>query len=299
MSDRSEPQGSWIRFVDPERTGPAPPDRSRPLRRLLRRAVLLLSLLAATAALAGIERARGTEERVAAAIAHGPPDRAAFWTRLQAGVRGPPRVGLQIGHEHAERHPDELARLRTSTGAEADGVREVDVNRSVAEAAAERLLAAGVRVDLLPATVPPGYRADLLVALHADASPDPTRRGAKAAHPVPARTAREPWALRTILDLYLEASGLPDDDANVTGAMLRYYAFDARRFRHAAARSTPAVILEMGYLTHPDDLAWLLDPVGPAEALADAIVRYLAAIDRWHPGLARDPPPDVVRIPPP
>ncbi|MDE0227352.1 MAG: hypothetical protein OXJ62_00675, partial [Spirochaetaceae bacterium] len=53
------------------------------------------------------------------------------------GAGAPWRVGLQIGHLDSAQLPAELSRLRGSTGAYAAGVKEVDVNRAVAEAAAE------------------------------------------------------------------------------------------------------------------------------------------------------------------
>jgi len=42
----------------------------------------------------------------------------------------------------------------------------------------------------------------------------------------------------------------------------------------------------MGYLSHPLDRAWLDDPGRPAAAIAEGVLGYLAAIDRWHPALA-------------
>lgn len=210
----------------------------------------------------------------------GPIERA--WLRL----RGPPTIGLQVGHLRAFDHPDELAALRLNTGGHAAGLDEVDVNRAVVDALAARLEANGIRVDVLPATVPPSYRADVLISVHADASPDASRTGYKSAHKRPARNALEP-VLKAHLDAaYLAASPLSDDDANVTGAMLHYYAFSDRRYLHAAHRATPGVIVELGYLSNPNDRAWLTDPDGPADALARGLRSYLADVGRWHPTMA-------------
>ena len=251
-----------------------------------RRAVLLVLLALAVAGWASLQRAAGTEARVAAVAGAGLPEVPGAWTRATAWLRGAPTVGLQIGHLHAEEHPDELAALRTSTGGRAAGLNEVDVNRAVALELADRLAAAGVEVELLAATVPAGYGADVLIALHADASDDPSRRGYKSAHREPARNRREPW-LRTLVDgAYLRAAPLPDDRDNVSGAMLDYYAFAHHRLRHAARPGTAGLIVEMGYLSHPVDRAWLDDPAGPAAAIAEGVLAYLAAIDRWHPDLA-------------
>src|SRR5688572_19538250 len=46
------------------------------------------------------------------------------------------RVGLQVGHWRAHELPEELARLRNSTGAVAGGYREYEVNLLVAQRAA-------------------------------------------------------------------------------------------------------------------------------------------------------------------
>lgn len=265
----------------------APPRslRSGPGRRR-RRVVLLVLLVLAVAGWASLERASTLDARVAAVSRAGIPATPGAWTRATAWLRGPPTVGLQIGHLHADEHPDELAALRTSTGGRAGGLNEVDVNRAVALALAGRLAAAGVRVELLAATVPAGYAPDALIALHADASDDPSRRGYKSAHREPARNRREPW-LRTLVDAaYLRTAPMPDDDSNVSGAMLDYYAFAHDRLRHAARAGTAGLIVEMGYLSHPADRAWLSDPDGPAAAIAEGVLGYLAAIDRWHPDLA-------------
>ena len=90
---------------------------------------------------------------------------------------GPVRVGIQVGHWKSSELPDELARLRTSTGARANGLAEVDINLAVGQRVVALLQQRGIETDLLPATVPPGYEADAVVALHADGSTSarPTR----------------------------------------------------------------------------------------------------------------------------
>lgn len=247
---------------------------------MLGAALVVASALFVVLQLGARDAVAGAATRASAAIAN-PFDAA---TRPEIGrwlaaLRGAPRVGIQIGHLDAERHPDELARLRWSTGGSADGITEVAVNEAVAEALADRLVAAGVDVDLLPATLPPNYRADALIALHADSSPDPARRGYKSAHFEPPRNRSEPALKATVDAAYLSATGLPDDHRNVSGNMLRYYAFN-RRFRHAAARATPAVLVEMGYISNPGDRALLLEPDRVARALADGLTDYLRTTGR-------------------
>lgn len=251
-----------------------------PLRRvvLLAAVVVAVTALVAPSALPGFPALGGTEEPDGDA----PGFASLAWMRL----RGPPTVGLQVGHLDAAHHPEELASLRVSTGASAFGTDEVDLNLAVADALATRLRAAGVRVERLPATLPPHYRADALVSLHADASEDPLRRGYKSAHARRPRNALEPRLQRALDEAYLAAAPLPSDAANVSGAMLDYYAFAWGRYRHVAHRATPAVLVEMGYLTHPEDLRWLRSVDGPADALAQGVLRYLASVGRWHPSAA-------------
>lgn len=189
-------------------------------------------------------------------------------------VLGPPRVGIQIGHLEAASHPQELASLRVSTGGVGNGVFEVDVNRMIAEALASRLQSRGISVELLPATVPAGYRADLVISIHADSSKDPHRRGYKSAI---YREDRNHWdsRLKRIVDSwYLRGSGLPDDHRNVTGDMLEYYAFN-RAYRHSLARGTPALIVEVGYLSHAQDMRLLARPDRVAELLQNGIMEFL------------------------
>ena len=187
---------------------------------------------------------------------------------------GPPRVGVQVGHEEAQNHPEELAALRVNTGGHAGGVDEVDVNRAVAQELARRLEENGVTVDLLPATPPEGYHADLFVALHADASPDTARRGYKTAYFSPPRNPLEP-RLKAQIDAAYGASGLPDDNDNVTDSMLLYYAFNFRRYHHSVHPGTPAVIVELGYLSNPEDRGYLSRPDEPAARLTAGILEYL------------------------
>ena len=146
------------------------------------------------------------------------------WQRAVGAARGPVRVGLQVGHENAAAHPEELARLRQNTGGHANGVDEVDLNRAVAEALREQLEAHGVTVDLLSATPPRGYYADLVLSLHADSVADPTRRGYKSAVFEPERNPFDA-ALKGHIDrAYFAVSGFPDDHHNTTQNMHRYYA---------------------------------------------------------------------------
>lgn len=187
---------------------------------------------------------------------------------------GPPRVGIQVGHWKSSELPDELERLRTNTGAFAAGVSEVDVNLAVAQRVVALLEAQGLIVDLLPATIPPSYRADAFVAIHADGSTSAATRGFKIATPWRTSPASR-HLLDSLIAEYASATALPQDDA-ITFNMRGYYAFSSRRFQHAIDRLTPATIVEMGFLSNAADRSMLVNrPEIAATGIANGIVRYL------------------------
>lgn len=200
--------------------------------------------------------------------------------RAVNALKGPVRIGLQVGHLDASQQPDELAALRTSTGGHWDGLDEVTVNLAVVEALAERLTELGFEVDVLTATVPVRYTADALISVHADANPDTTRRGYKSAHTRPARNGLEPLLKLAVDRRVLLATDQPDDDRNVSGNMLEYYAFNHQRFRHAAAPRTPGLLIELGYLSNDADRELMRDPDLYADAIARGLVDYLEEIGR-------------------
>ncbi|HVP18020.1 MAG TPA: hypothetical protein VMU36_03430, partial [Spirochaetia bacterium] len=64
--------------------------------------------------------------RSAPRIAAGQPDYLAPPPLTEdEGIVGPWRVGIQVGHWNIDQMPDELARLRTDTGARSGSVEEV------------------------------------------------------------------------------------------------------------------------------------------------------------------------------
>lgn len=185
------------------------------------------------------------------------------------------RVGLQAGHWRSNELPEELKQLRGSTGAAAGGYREFQVNLDMAERTAAYLRGAGVAVDILPATVPPSYRADAFVALHADGNSNTRLSGFKLA------TNWREWEASVALGAALRAdfgaaSGLAWDESHISSNMRGYYAMASGRYRHTTSNYTPAVILEMGYLTNAYDRRLMTQGADTlARGVANGILRFL------------------------
>jgi N-acetylmuramoyl-L-alanine amidase len=200
-----------------------------------------------------------------------------------------PRVGLQVGHLDSAALPDELARFRTSTGARWGGTTEADLNYDIVMRVKPILEANGVIVDVLPATVPPAYSADAFLAIHADGAPGAAARGWKLATPWRASEASQSL-LEAVAIAYGPATGLPQDSGGVTVNMRGYYAFSYRRHAHAIARTTPAIIVEMGFMTNAADREVLFgQPDRVARGIAEGVLAYLAAYD---------PADEAARMPP-
>jgi hypothetical protein len=198
------------------------------------------------------------------------------------------RVGLQVGHWRSHELPDELASIRANTGTAGGGVREVDVNLDITQRAATYLRQAGVTVDVLPATIPPNYLADAFVSIHADGNRSTRISGWKAAHHW--RDWEASGALVEALRAeYGPVSGLAWDGGRITSGMRGYYGLSSRRFTHAISNYTPGAILELGYLTNPNDRALM---TGQADRLARGVANSVLRFLRSRPAAGwPDPPP--------
>ncbi|HEX9442275.1 MAG TPA: N-acetylmuramoyl-L-alanine amidase, partial [Roseiflexaceae bacterium] len=148
-------------------------------------------------------------------------------TPTAATAPKPLRVGIQVGHWRAAELPDEQLQLRDSTGVFAGGHAEAEVGLDIARRVAALLASDGIVVDVLPATIPPGYAADAFVALHADGAESGDARGFKLTTPLAASRASL-HLLETLADEYGHATGLPRGGAS-TANMRGYYAFNYHR----------------------------------------------------------------------
>ncbi len=231
-------------------------------------------ILGAAAAGRSIERVNGLPRRAAA---H--PAALSYPAVMRAP--GPMRVGIQAGHWRAEELPDEQYRLRDSTGARYGSFREADLNLDVARRVADLLRSSGTQVDLLPARIPAGYTADAFVSIHTDGAARPGVRGWKAATPWRASAAARDLR-QALAETYPQFTGLPEDRFGTTFYMRGYYAFSPHRYRHAIDPRTPAVILEMGFLTVREDRERLFGyPQAAALGIAAGILRFLSRNDPY------------------
>lgn len=194
---------------------------------------------------------------------------------------GPRRIGIQVGHWKTDEVPAELGtRITFQTGTSWGGVDEVDVNMDIAERVKAQLMARGYAVDIIPTTVPPGYLADVFLALHMDGDETQQKSGFKIAH----GSRRGPYEDRLVSllrDEYGKATGLEWDADGISRNMLGYYAFNWGRYQHAAAAHTPAAILEMGFLSSRHDRSLMVNEGdGVATAIVNGIQRFLDEVPR-------------------
>lgn len=198
---------------------------------------------------------------------------------------GPVRIALQAGHWRADEAPRELSRLRAN-GTAWQGLAEWEVNLEIARAAGARLEEMGYIVDILPAVVPPSYRAHLFISIHADGNSDPRTSGFRVAAPRRDATGRGSQIAARLEETYGKVTGIRQLPAN-TRRMRNYYAFNFRRYEHALHPMTIGVIIETGFLTSAGDREVIVDR---PELAARGIVEAVAAFPVT-------PPPRVVDSP--
>jgi hypothetical protein len=210
------------------------------------------------------------------------------------GTGGARRVGIQVGHWKVDEAPVEFPNLRYQGGASIAGIDEVVVNLDVAERVAEILRSRGVIVDILPATIPPGYLADAFVSLHADDDGHGSATGFRIAHGF-YRGGFEDALVDALTSEYAQSSGLPWN-STITDSMTDYYALAWFRYQHALAPHTPAAIVEMGFLSNARDRRLITErPQVIATGLANGILRFLEA----HPAASLFESIVVKTTPPP
>lgn len=186
---------------------------------------------------------------------------------------GPVRIALQAGHWRANEAPRELSGLK-GNGTSFRGTAEWETNLDIATRAAKMLRDLGYEVDVLPAVVPPGYRAHLFLAIHADGSNNPDASGYRVAAPRRDPTGRAGEFVRLLERSYGEESGLKHLPT-VTRRMQNYYAFNYRRYKHSLDPRTISAILETGFLTSGRDRRVIMnDPDRAARGIVQAVSAF-------------------------
>lgn len=188
---------------------------------------------------------------------------------------GPLRVGLQVGHWRNSELPDELEHLRgTSLGTSGGGKQEWEVNLIIAIETKKLLEKKGVEVDILPATLPPSYYADIFIAIHADGNLNNTLNGFKMSGPRKDYTDKVDTFAKLLTEEY-EAATKFSIDPYITKNMRGYYAFNWWKYKHAVHPMTLAIILETGFLTNYNDRQMLLyQPERSAQGIANAVIKF-------------------------
>lgn len=201
------------------------------------------------------------------------------WLKDWKRPDSPAKVGLQIGHLNSNELPEELERLRGNTGSSGGGKTEVEVNKKIAQATKEILEKEGIIVEILPATVPPQFWADVFVAIHADGNLDRSVNGFKVASPRHDYSGNS-YNLAELIQGSYKASTNLNLDPNISRNMSSYYAFSWRRFEHAVHPMTASAILETGFLSNAGDRKVIVNkPHLSAQGLSDGIIKYLKSKD--------------------
>lgn len=195
------------------------------------------------------------------------------WVRPE----GPWHVALQVGHLDSRDAPDELERIRENTGAQYGSITEVSVSQQIAELTKQNLEVHGIKVTLLPTTIPPNFWSDVFVSIHADGNSDTQTSGYKIAASARDYTGKAPQLVSTLEKSYEAATGLRQDP-NITRNMRGYYGFNWRRYDHSAHPMAVAAIVETGFITSPTDRTIIVEqPEKSARGLSDGIIAFLQA----------------------
>ncbi|HEY4509803.1 MAG TPA: N-acetylmuramoyl-L-alanine amidase [Candidatus Paceibacterota bacterium] len=200
-------------------------------------------------------------------------------TRSPSIVFGQPQVALQVGHWKIEEAPWELRALDPARQAQGGGKMEWEIGLAIAQETAKLLEAQGIGVVVLPATLPSIYEADVFVSIHADQNPNlPYASGFKVAASVFDQSGKARRLAQLLKEEYRNATWL-DEESYIPKSMPYYYAFNSGKFLYAVHPTTPAVIIETGYLPNPRDRAIILsNPHMAAKGIAQGIVRFLQEI---------------------
>jgi N-acetylmuramoyl-L-alanine amidase len=192
-----------------------------------------------------------------------------------SSFKKPITIALQVGHWKTDQAPDELAELRKSPGTKSGLLKEWQVNYNIAEKTAALLRQTGFTVFILPTVIPPGFTADIFIAIHADQNANKAVGGFKAAAAANDMTGKAAILAHMLDSVFTETTGI-NQDKHVTRNMTDYYAFNRKFFRHSISEKTIGVIVENGFLTNAFDQHILVNyPEIPARGLANGLIRFV------------------------
>lgn len=199
-------------------------------------------------------------------VSEGRP-RAAAQVASRSAVR-PARIGLQIGHLRAHEQP---APLNRQTGGVWGSFTEPGINTIITEKAAQILREAGYDVEILPANLPQGYSADVVVSVHSDSSNNANARGFFADRLVgSAKGAVEDRLVKALNEEYARATGIPYVYRGTSGTKY-YYGY------YRVTSTTPMALIENGFITNAADREIIIgQPDRAAEGIAAGIHRFLS-----------------------
>lgn len=179
---------------------------------------------------------------------------------------------IQVGHAH---------RNRGSTGT----VGEQTYARAAAEECARRLLALGHTPLVLLADAPVP-RCDRFAAIHGDGSVQPSARGASFGYRTAASNAAASRAMGELWQRTYQRLGMGSfRKANYTKNLGEYYGTGKAN----KAGSRASIIVEGGFLTNPEERAWMTSKAG-----IDAMAQALVAAFTGREADPVDPTDDVV-----
>ncbi len=192
------------------------------------------------------------------------PTPAAYRASQPDGRPHRPQIGIVAGHWGND-----------SGSVCPDGVTEQHTNLEIARRVAEILRAQGFQVDLLQEfdSRLEGYRADVLLSIHADScdviDADPPATGFKVARSIAsAIPTTEDKLVSCLRDNYARVTGLAFHANSITRDMTDYHSF------REVNPDTPAAIIETGFL-HLDYNIIVKQPDLPARGIADGLLCFL------------------------
>jgi hypothetical protein len=202
------------------------------------------------------------------------------------------RIGVLAGHSGVAQYGPTAGNVDPGTTCP-DGFSELSVTTAVANQVVAMLRGRGFTVDLLEEYDPAleGYQAAAFISLHADSCEDFGYGGFKSSYPHLRTVIREQDMRfdQCVQSSYGGLTGLEFLPNNITPDMTEYHAFQR------ISRTTPANILELGFLSFDRDLVQ-----NGTDKMAQAIVNgLLCFLNPVELATMQAPPPAEAPVPAP